>query len=346
MQSQQQLQQAFEQQGLSQAGVSSSVRLRAHVLHYFFSPAEEIDVRDRKIGSVRWDETTRQNVQVGVLKIPRAKITMIESVTAIRRSDETDNDAGLMEEDEKSAFGIAQELNRAYSQQGAVVLWSLTGYTPDAVSQIERVILADYKGNTVKSLHWHLTRFVPPNDSAIQEAHREMLDAAARSLDYCEQFYNVERAKLLATLRTGKGPSVASDRMKRICDQLERPTPDDIEAQIQTRQAQTVIQQVAPVGDGLERVQCGWCGEQVALINGNLPRVCKSCHKNPREAVEELALPPAVAESQPVESVLAATAHELPPHEFDPADPMGEARTLAEKEEAVFEQPKKPTRKK
>lgn len=44
---------------------------------------------------------------------------------------------------------------------------------------------------------------------------------------------------------------------------------------------QQVVVAAAP-SDGLERKQCKVCGEPVALIDGELPMLCRFCHKNPR----------------------------------------------------------------
>lgn len=344
MQAQTEIQRAFREAGISSAGMSNNPRVRAHAFHYFFSPAEEKDVRDRRLGYIEHDGNEQR--QVGILVIPRAKILPIETVTTIRRSDDVDMEAGIMEQEEKTAWGIAQELDRAYSREGALVLWGMTGTPPDAMEQIEGFLLHGYESDRLIDLIAFLDRVKTPDFKPAEICLQELRDACAKSLLFCDEFYKNELNKMKATVRTGKGPTVAGPRLRAICYQLGKETPDDLEEQIakmKLQQPQIIVQSPSAPSDGLERRQCGWCGEQVALINGRLPIICKSCRNNPREAPvdEDMSSEhPSGFDLATLQQEIAPDVAQLDLHEakdgFTPDNPFGE--TLADKEEPLFDE--------
>jgi hypothetical protein len=271
--------QIYRSAGYSQsAGMSKSPKMRDSMFRFLFSPALRIDIGDRRLS-------------FGA--IPQGRFLVIENEPYKTRNEDTDLEAGEFVENERSAKDVANELYRAYADSGVVIIHSLVGKSEEAALAIEEDLLTGLESDTAAAMLRQLRRVAPKSDAPplLKLVYAEMLQATVNVIAIMDTKRSSYEKQMKAALTSGKGPTSADPMMKKWCYTLEKPTPDDLEEELQRRREQGpqfILQPAAIPASTVETAACTACNGEVPLRGGKFPRICMHCGRNPLEfAVDE-----------------------------------------------------------
>lgn len=133
-------------------------------------------------------------------------------------------------------------------------------------------------------------------EDLFEEVRAEMLSACAGAEVYLRTAIDTHQRELLDKSPNKRGLNKLTPKLRWWYDQMGWKQPDDLVAAAERDAQQRMAG--AQAGDGLVRKQCRVCGELVALIDGELPEVCRYGNHDPRgKAAAAVATAEAIAQA-------------------------------------------------